>query len=61
MFHLGLSIESLSHMSVSLDEALKLFLEAVVLVIQISHVLIEGINFSLKVDLISHHLFRVLL
>ena len=61
MFHLGLSIKSLSHMFVSLDEAFELFLEAVVLVIQISHVFIKGIDFRLQIDLISHHLFRVLL
>ena len=61
MFHLSLSIQSLSHMLVSLDESFKFLLEAVVLVIQISHVLVKSIDFSLEIDLVSHHLLGVLL
>lgn len=61
MFHLSLPIQSLSHVLVSLDESFKFLLEAVVLVIQISHVLVESIDFSLEIDLVSHHLLGVLL
>ena len=61
MFHLSLPIQSLSHMLISLDESFKFLLEAVVLVIQISHMLIKRIDFGLQIDLVSHHLLRVLL
>lgn len=50
----------MSHLLISLDESLKFLLEAVILVIQVSHVLIEGINLRLEVNLVSHHLLGVL-
>jgi hypothetical protein len=60
LLDLLLSIEPLSYLLISLDESLKFFLEAVILVIQVGHMLIEGINFRLEVNLVSHHLLRVL-
>lgn len=48
-------------MLVCLDEAFQLLLQAVVLVVQISHVLVEGINFSLQLNLVFVHLLRMLL
>jgi hypothetical protein len=44
-----------------LDETFEFLLEAVVLVIKVSHVLIKSINLRLEVNLVSHHLLRVLL
>lgn len=60
LLDLLLSIETLSDLLVGLDETFKLFLEAVVLVVQVGHVFVEGINFGLELNLISHHLLRVL-
>lgn len=48
-------------MLISLDETFKLFLEAVVLVIKVGHVLIKSINLRLEINLVSHHLLGVLL
>jgi hypothetical protein len=45
LLNLLLSIETLSDLLVSLDETFKLLLEAVVLVVQVGHMFIEGINF----------------
>jgi hypothetical protein len=61
LLNLLLSIEALSDLLISLDETFKLLLEAVILIVQVGHVLIEGINLRLEVDLVSHHLLRVLL
>ena len=36
-------------------------MKAVVLVVQVSHVLVKSINFGLEVNLVSHHLLGVLL
>ena len=51
----------MSHLLIGLDEALELLLEAVVLIIEVSHVLVKGINLGLEVDLVLHHLLGVLL
>ena len=51
----------MSNLLISLNKALELFLEAVVLVVQVSHMLVKSIYFGLKVNLVSHHLLGVLL
>ena len=61
LLNLLLSVKPLSNLLISLNETLKFLLEAVVLVVQVGHVLIEGINLGLEVNLISHHLLGVLL
>lgn len=48
-------------MIVCLNELLELFLEAVVLIIQVGHVLVKGIDLGLQLDLIFEHLVGVLL
>ena len=55
------SVKIHSHGVISLDELLELLLEAVVLIIQIRHVPVECIDLSLKVKLVLHHLFGMLL
>lgn len=49
-------IKSLSNLVISLDESLELFLKAVVLVVEVGHMLVQCVDLSLQVDLISHHL-----
>lgn len=58
---MGLSVEASSDFFVCLNEAFQLFLEAVVLVVEVGHVFIEGVNFSLQFDLVGGHLASVLL
>jgi hypothetical protein len=45
LFDLLLSVETMSDLLISLDETFKLLLETVVLIVQVGHVFIEGINF----------------
>jgi hypothetical protein len=45
LFNLLLSIETMSDLLISLDETFKLFLEAVILIVQVGHMFIESINF----------------
>lgn len=56
LFNLALSVEASPDLVVGLDEALELLLETVVLVVQVGHVLVESVNFSLEVDLVLEHL-----
>lgn len=58
---LVLSIQVSPHLIIGLDEFLELLLQAVVLVIKVGHVLVEGVDFSLKFNLIFEHLVGVLL
>jgi len=59
LVNLLLSIKTLSNLLISLDESLKLLLEAVILVIEVGHMLVKSIDFRLEVDLVSHHLLGV--
>jgi hypothetical protein len=61
LLNLFLSIEALSHLLVGLDETFELLLEAIVLVVQVGHMLVESIDLGLELDLVSQHLLRVLL
>ena len=45
---------------ICINEVLELLLKAVILVVQIGHVLVEGINLSLKIGLVSHHAITLL-
>ena len=56
LLDLLLPVEALSDLLISLDEAFELLLEAVVLIVEICHMLIEGIHFGLQINLVSHHL-----
>ena len=56
----SLSIQVLPDLIISLYKLLELLLQAIVLVIQISHVFIKCIDLSLEVNLILKHLIRVL-
>lgn len=56
-----LSVEVHSDGVVGLHELFELLLEAVVLIIQVRHVPVECIDLSLQVQLVLHHLFRMLL
>jgi len=60
VINLSLAVKASSDLLVGLDEALELFLEAVVLVVEVGHVLVQGINFGLKFNLVSVHLIRML-
>jgi hypothetical protein len=60
-FNLVLSVETSSHFFVSLNETFELFLETVILIVQVCHVFIQGVNLSLQLDLVSVHLIRMLL
>ena len=55
------SVKIPSHGVISVDELLELLLQAVILIIQIRHVPVECIDLSLKVKLVLHHLFGMLL
>ena len=55
------SVQIHPHSVTCVHELFELFLEAVVLVIQVGHVLVECINFSLQVNLIFKHLVGMLL
>lgn len=61
LLNLSLTIKSSSHLVVSLDKALKLFLQTVVLVIEIGHMLVKSINLSLEINLVPQHLIGVIL
>ena len=61
LLDLLLSIETLSNLLVGLNETLELLLEAVILIIEVGHVLVKGIDLRLKVNLVPHHLLGVLL
>ena len=54
--NLSFSVKSLSNLVIGFNEALKFFLKAVVLIVEIGHVLVQCIDFSLQINLISHHL-----
>ena len=54
-----LSIETFSNLLIRFNEWFELLLKAVVLVIEVGHVLVECLNLSLKVNLILHHLLWV--
>lgn len=56
-----LSIEVHSDSIVGLHKFLKFLLKAVVLVIQVGHVPVKSINLTLQIELVLHHLIRVLL
>ena len=56
-----LSVKALSNLLIGLDKTFELLLEAVVLVIKVSHVFVESINLRLEINLVSHHLLGVLL
>lgn len=55
------SVEIPSDLIICLNELLELFLEAVVLIIQVGHVLVKGIDLGLQLDLVFEHLVGVLL
>jgi hypothetical protein len=59
-FDLGFAVKSSSHLLVSLNEAFQLLLETVVLVVEVCHVLVQGIDFGLEFDLVPVHLVGVL-
>jgi hypothetical protein len=61
LLDLLLPVEALSDLLISLNEPFELLLEAVILIVEICHMLIEGIHFGLQVNLVSHHLLWVLL
>ena len=60
-FNMCLAVKISLNSFISIDKVLELLLQAVVLIIQICHVFIESINFSLQVHLILEHLVTVLL
>ena len=60
LLYLRLSIKSSSYLLVCFNEAFQLLLEAVVLVVQVCHVLVQGVDFGLKLHLVLAHLVRVL-
>lgn len=59
-FDLLLAIKASPDSFISLNESLQFFLQAVVLIVKISHVFVKGVNFGLQIDLVSQHLLRVL-
>jgi len=61
LIYLVLAVEASPHLVVSFEESLQLFLQAVVLIVEIGHVLIKSIDLSLEVNLILEHLVGVLL
>ena len=54
--HVGLSVKAPPHFFVGLDETFKFLLKAVVLIVKVGHVLVEGVHLSLQLDLVSSHL-----
>lgn len=61
VLHLVLPVQVASDLIVRLDELLELLLEAVVLVVQVGHVAVEGVDLGLEVDLVFEHLVGMLL
>lgn len=61
MLDLVLTIQIALDSLISVNEVLKLLLQAVVLIIQISHVLVKCVNLGLQFHLVLQHLIAVLL
>ena len=59
LFYLSFSIKPFSHLIICLNKAFELFLQAVILIVKISHMFIKCSNFSLEFNLIRVHLLRV--
>ena len=57
--NLVLAVKTSSNLFIGFNETLEFLLEAVVLVVQVCHVLVQCINFGLKLDLILVHLVRM--
>ena len=61
VFYVVLSVKTFSYLFVGFNETLKFLLKAVILIVQICHMLIQCIHFSLQLNLIFIHLFRMVL
>lgn len=61
VLNLVLAVKVSLHSFISIDEIFELFLQAVILIIQIGHVLVKSVNLSLQIHLILQHLVAVLL
>lgn len=61
MLHLLLAVQTSSHLLVSLDETFEFFLKAVVLVVEVGHVLVQSVDFGLQFNLVLAHLVGVVL
>ena len=59
--HLMFSIQTSSYLLIGFNEVFEFLLEAIILIVQISHVFVEGFYLSLELDLVLVHLIRVML
>ena len=56
-----LSVKTSSDVFIGFDEAFQFFLQTIVLVVQVRHMLVKSIHLGLQLDLVLVHLLRVLL
>jgi len=61
MVYLILPVKSGSDLVICRNEGFQFLLELVILVIQVAHMWIKSVNFSLQINLVPHHLVRMIL
>lgn len=61
LVNLRFPVQINSDLRISLNEAFQLFLETVVLIIEVSHMLVKCVYFPFQLKLIVYHLIRMLL